>query len=80
MNEVFVLYAFQGLLTILLAVVAFVVKGIFSRMDSYGKRINQLEIDMARNTSENETLFKRLDNIESKIDRILESWRKSRES
>ena len=80
MNESFLLYAFQGLLTILLAVVAFMVKGMFARMDSYGKRINQLEIDMARNTSENETLFKRLDNIESKIDRILESWRKSRES
>lgn len=80
MNDQFVLYAFQGLITILLAVVAFMVKGIFARLDSYGKRINQLEINMARNSSENETLFKRLDGIENKIDRILESWRSSRNS
>jgi hypothetical protein len=80
MNDQFILYAFQGLITILLAVVAFMVKGIFSRLDSYGKRINQLEINMARNSSENETLFKRLDGIENKIDRILESWRKSNNS
>lgn len=80
MNDQFVLYAFQGLITILLAVVAFMVKGIFARLDSYGKRINKLEIDMARNTSENETLFKRLDGIENKIDRILESWRRSNQS
>lgn len=80
MNDQFVLYAFQGLITILLAVVAFMVKGIFARLDSYGKRINQLEINMARNSSENETLFKRLDGIENKIDRILESWRRSNNS
>jgi len=80
MNDQFVLYAFQGLITILLAVVAFMVKGIFARLDSYGKRINQLEINMARNSSENETLFKRLDGIENKIDRILESWRSSKNS
>ncbi len=80
MNDQFVLYAFQGLITILLAVVAFMVKGIFARLDSYGKRINQLEINMAKNSSENETLFKRLDGIENKIDRILESWRKSNNS
>lgn len=76
MNE-FMLYAFQGILTILLAVVAFMVKGIFSRLDSYGKRINSLEVDMARNTSENETLFKRLDTIETKLDKLLDNWRKS---
>lgn len=76
MNEL-MLYAFQGILTILLAVVAFMVKGIFSRLDSYGKRINSLEVDMARNTSENETLFKRLDNIETKLDKLLDNWRKS---
>lgn len=80
MNDQFILYAFQGLITILLAVVAFMVKGIFARLDSYGKRINQLEINMARNSSENETLFKRLDGIENKIDRILESWRSSKNS
>jgi hypothetical protein len=44
-------------------------------MDSYGKRINKLEVAMARNISENETLFKRLENIESKLDRLLENWR-----
>lgn len=76
MNELIV-YAFQGILTILLAVVAFMVKGIFSRLDSYGKRINSLEVDMARNTSENETLFKRLDNIETKLDKLLDNWRNS---
>lgn len=80
MNDQFILYAFQGLITILLAIVAFMVKGVYARLDSYGKRINRLEVDMARNTSENETLFKRLDGIENKIDRILESWRRSNNS
>lgn len=77
MNEL-ALMAFQGILTILLAVVAFMIKGIFSRLDSYGKRLNNLEVDMARNTSENETLFRRLDNIETKLDRLLENWRSSK--
>jgi hypothetical protein len=81
MNDPFILYAFQGLITILLAVVAFMIKGVFARMDYYGKRINKLEVDMARNTSENETLFKRLDGIEKKLDRILEGeWRRSKNS
>ena len=75
MNDPFILYAFQGVLTILLGIVAFMVKGVFARLDSYGKRINKLEVDMARNTSENETLFRRLDGIESKLDRLLEQWR-----
>lgn len=76
-NDPFILYAFQGILTILLGIVAFMVKGVFSRLDSYGKRINKLEVDMARNTSENETLFRRLDGIENKLDRLLEQWRTS---
>lgn len=75
MNDLFVLYALQALSTTLLGFVCFIVKGIFARMDSYGKRINSLEIDMARNCSENETLFKRLDNIERKLDKLLDNWR-----
>lgn len=61
----------------LFAVGGFVMKGIFHRLDSYGKRINRLEVDLATNTKENETLIKRLDSIELKIDKILDSWRKS---
>lgn len=78
MNDQFILYTFQALTTILLAVSAFMIKGIFVRMDSYGRRINSLEIDMAKNTSENETLFKRLDNIEGKLDKLLDNWRASK--
>ena len=77
MMDDLMLYAFQGILTILLAVIAFMVKGIYSRLDSYGKRINSLEVDMAKNTTENLALFKRLDNIETKLDKLLDNWRKS---
>ena len=68
--------ALQVVSGVLFAVGGFVIKGLFNRMDTYGKRINKLEVDMARNTSENETLFKRLDGIEDKLDRLLE-WRRN---
>jgi len=71
----FILYGLQTITAVLFAGFGFILKGLFSRMDSYGKRINQLEVSMARNISENETLFKRLENIESKLDRLLENWR-----
>lgn len=67
--------ALQVVSGVLFAVGGFVIKGLFNRMDTYGKRINQLEVSMAKNTSENETLFKRLDGIEDKLDRLLE-WRR----
>jgi hypothetical protein len=68
--------ALQVVSGVLFAVGGFVIKGLFNRMDTYGKRINKLEVDMARNTTENETLFKRLDGIEDKLDRLLE-WRRN---
>ena len=68
--------ALQVVSGVLFAVGGFVIKGLFIRMDTYGKRINKLEVDMARNTTENETLFKRLDGIEDKLDRLLE-WRRN---
>ena len=72
-----IFYALQCVSAMLFAVGGFVMKGIFHRLDSYGKRINKLEVDLATNTKENETLIKRLDSIELKIDKILDSWRKS---
>jgi len=72
-----IFYALQCVSAMLFAVGGFVMKGIFHRLDSYGKRINRLEVDLATNTKENETLIKRLDSIELKIDKILDSWRKS---
>ena len=67
-----VFYLLQMVSGVLFAVGGFIIKGLFNRMDTYGKRINGLEVAMARNTSENETLFKRLDGIEVKLDRLLE--------
>jgi hypothetical protein len=76
MEEGNIIYsALQVVSGVLFAVGGFVIKGLFNRMDTYGKRINQLEVSMAKNTSENETLFKRLDGIEDKLDRLLE-WRR----
>ena len=69
------LYVLQVVSGLLFAVGAFVIKGAFARLDCITKRVNKLEIDMARNTSENETLFKRLDGIEQKLDRLLENRR-----
>ena len=66
--------ALQVVSGVLFAVGGFIIKGLFLRMDTYGKRINQLEVNMARNTSENETLFKRLDAIDTKLEKLLDRW------
>jgi len=80
MDPQFVVWASQALLALLLGLIAFIMKGAFHRLDTYGKRINKLEVDMARNTSENETLFRRLESIEAKLDRLIEGWTRSRNS
>ena len=72
-----VFYALQCVSGCLFAVGGFMIKGVFTEMKCQSKRIGKLEVDMARNTSENETLFKRLDGIETKLDKILENWRKN---
>ena len=74
MENGLVFYALQMASGVLFAAGAFVIKMAFSKIECMAKRINKLEVDMARNTSENETLFKRLDGIEQKLDRLLENW------
>ena len=75
MNE-FLIYLLQSVFGILFVITAWVFRSLFSRLDSQAKRINALEIASARTVSENATLFKRLDGIESKLDRLLENWRR----
>ena len=75
MGETFILYLLQSVTAILFAAFAFFLRGIFGRLDESARRINKLEVANARNASENETLFHRLDRIEKKLDRILENWR-----
>jgi tetrahydromethanopterin S-methyltransferase subunit G len=65
-------FIFQLVTGLLIAMGGFILKGAFNSLTQHDKRINKLEVDMARNTAENESLFKRLDNIESKLDRLLE--------
>lgn len=65
-------FIFQLITGLLIALGGFVIKGAFNSLTQHDKRINRLEVDMARHTAENESLFKRLDNIESKLDRLLE--------
>ena len=62
----------QWVTAILFAIIGFIIKGLFYRLDLNDRRLNRLEINMAKNTSENETLFHRLDGIEAKLDRLLE--------
>lgn len=66
-------FIFQLITGLLIALGGFTLKGVFSSLGQHDKRLNKLEVDMSRNTAENESLFKRLDNIESKLDRLLES-------
>jgi chromosome segregation ATPase len=80
MDDTFLIYALQGVLTLLLGAIAFNIKSVFSKLEQNDKRINKLEVDMARNTSENETLFRRLESIEAKLDRLIEGWTRSRNS
>jgi hypothetical protein len=65
-------FIFQLVTGLLIAMGGFILKGAFNSLTQHDKRINKLEVDMARNTAENESLFKRLDNIESNLDRLLE--------
>lgn len=80
MTDAFLIYALQAVLTLLLGAIAFNIKSVYSKLESHDKRINKLEVDMARNTSENETLFRRLESIEAKLDRLIEGWTRSRNS
>jgi len=80
MDDTFLIYALQAVLTLLLGAIAFNIKSVFSKLEQNDKRINKLEVDMARNTSENETLFRRLESIEAKLDRLIEGWTRSRNS
>lgn len=75
MEDGLIFYALQMASGVLFASGAFVIKMAFHKIECSTKRINALEVSMARNTSENETLFKRLDGIEQKLDRLLENWR-----
>lgn len=75
MESNLVFYALQTVSGCLFAVGAFMIKSVFTEMKCQSLRIGKLEVDMARNTSENETLFKRLDGIENKLDKLLENWR-----
>lgn len=75
MENGLVFYALQMASGVLFAAGAFVIKMAFAKIECAAKRINQLEVAMAKNSSENETLFKRLDGIEQKLDRLLENWR-----
>ena len=75
MESNLIFYALQTVSGCLFAVGAFMIKSVFHEMKCQSQRINRLEVDMARNTSENETLFKRLDGIETKLDKLLENWR-----
>tara|TARA_B100000902_G_scaffold30724_1_gene36787 strand:+ start:5975 stop:6214 length:240 start_codon:yes stop_codon:yes gene_type:complete len=73
-----VFYALQVVSGVLFAVGGFMIKSVLGEMKCQSKRIGSLEVDMAKNTSENETLFKRLDGIETKLDRLLENWRRDK--
>lgn len=75
MEQDLIFYALQCVSGSLFAIGGFLIKSVFHEIKCLSKRINQLEVDMARNTSENETLFKRLDGIEQKLDRLLEGRR-----
>ena len=80
MNDAFLIYALQAVLTLLLGAIAFNIKSVYSKLESHDRRINKLEVDMARNTSENETLFRRRESIEAKLDRLIEGWTRSKNS
>ena len=75
MESNLIFYALQTVSGCLFAVGAFMIKSVFTEMKCQSLRLGRLEVDMARNTSENETLFKRLDGIETKLDKLLENWR-----
>lgn len=80
MTDSFLIYILQAVLTLLIGAIAFNIKSVYSKLEQNDKRINKLEVDMARNTSENETLFRRLESIEAKLDRLIEGWTRSRSS
>ncbi len=78
MENELLIYGIQTVTAIIFVGMGFILKGLFTRLDNTELRINKLEVAMARNAAENETLFKRLDGIESKLDRLLENWNRAK--
>ena len=72
MSETFFIYVLQTVSALLFGGIAFFIKGINARLDESGRRINSLEVAIAKSETENVTLFHRLDAIENKLDRLLE--------
>jgi|TARA_R110000824_G_scaffold323457_1_gene510372 hypothetical protein len=72
MSETFFIYVLQTVSAGLFGGIAFFIKGIHTRLDESGRRINSLEVASAKSETENVTLFHRLDAIETKLDRLLE--------
>jgi hypothetical protein len=62
----------QIFMGVIIAIGGFFIKHLFHTLHYHEKRINDLEVIVSKQSADSVNLFKKIDNIESKLDRLLE--------
>jgi len=62
----------QIFMAIIIAIGGFFIKHLFHTLHYHEKRINDLEVIVSKQSADSVNLFKKIDNIEQKLDRLLE--------
>jgi hypothetical protein len=64
----------QIFMGVIIGIGGFFIKHLFHTLHYHEKRINELEVLVSKQSADNVNLFKKIDNIEQKIDRMLEKF------
>ena len=62
----------QLFMAVIIAIGGFFIKHLFHTLHYHEKRINDLEVLVSKQSADSVNLFKKIDNIENKLDRLLE--------
>jgi hypothetical protein len=62
----------QMFLGVIIAIGGFFIKHLFHVLHYHEQRINELEVLTSKQSADNNNLFKKLDAVEQKLDRLLE--------
>lgn len=62
----------QIFMGVIIGIGGFFIKHLFHTLHYHEKRINELEVMVSKQSADSINLFKKIDNIESKLDRLLE--------
>jgi len=62
----------QIFMGVIIAIGGFFIKHLFHTLHYHERRINDLEVLVSKQSADSINLFKKIDNIEQKLDRLLE--------